>query len=94
MCCVCACACWLAARSVASMTHVLRLATDEDERLPSAELPAAQEVQELMQERDEATAQVTQVGQLLSKVRAEQKAIVDARNKHEKKCGPIPYVDC
>jgi cell division protein FtsB len=57
-----------------------------DTHLLSAELATAQEVQQLMQERDEATAQVTQLGQQLSKVRAEQKAIVDARNKHEKKC--------
>lgn len=46
---------------------------------------AAQEVKQLMQERDQANAQVAQVGQRLSTVRAEQKSIVDARNKHDKK---------
>lgn len=39
-----------------------------------------------MQERDEASEQVKQVGERLGRVRGEQKAIVDARNKHEKKC--------
>ena len=47
---------------------------------------AAQEMKELARERDEARQQVAQVGERLSTVRGQQKAIVDARNKHEKRC--------
>jgi hypothetical protein len=44
-----------------------------------------QEIKELVRERDEARQQAAQVGERLSKVRGEQKAMVDARNKHEKR---------
>ena len=47
---------------------------------------AVQEMKELAGERDEARQQAAQVGERLSAVRGEQKAIVDARNKHEKRC--------
>ena len=43
-------------------------------------------MRELARERDEARQQAAQVGERLSAVRGEQKAIVDARNKHEKRC--------
>lgn len=46
----------------------------------------AQELKQLHQEREEARQQVQQASERLGKVRQEQKAIVEARNKHEKRC--------